>query len=96
VSQEEFLDFRKQAAAQLENHWFNVETQELAFFVPHITKRLGIPLADENFSKAETLFNDRTVTFNHWVLFRRVVQNDKRIMQRFGPIRLDRTTLGRF
>jgi len=81
----ELLEFRKQAAAQLEMRGFSVEAQELAFFVPHITIRLGVPLTGDSLSKAEALFSGRKVTFSHWLLFRLVKQNDNRIMHEVWP-----------
>jgi|GEM_PF-639744 len=78
-------DFRKQVADRLKRHNYDVEAQELANFMPHITIRLGIALEGASLHDAEELFRDRSITFSDWLLFRLIEEGDKRIMHQVWP-----------
>ena len=84
-SSKELLDFRTDAVKQLLEHGYTVEAQELNAYTPHITVRLGVPLLGEHMDEAKAMFDNRIITFNHWILFRLVLQNDERFMHVVQP-----------
>jgi 2'-5' RNA ligase len=84
-SSAELLAFRKDAADRLMARGYIVEAQELNTYTPHITIRLGVPLQGELLDQANTLFHGRTISFGSWVLFRLVMQGDKRLMHVVRP-----------
>jgi 2'-5' RNA ligase len=77
-SSKELLNFRKDAVNRLLEHGYTVEAQELNTYTPHITVRLGVPLLDKFMDETRTMFDNRTITFSRWLLFR-LVRSEERL-----------------
>lgn len=84
-SSKELLDFRKDAVNRLMERGYTVEAQELSTYTPHITVRLGVPLQGEVMGETRLRFHNRTIRFGDWLLFRLVLQDDKRLMHVVRP-----------
>lgn len=84
-STKELLDFRKDAVNRLLEHGYTVEAQELSTYTPHVTIRLGVPLQGEFMDETKVRFDNRTIRFGDWLLFRLVLQDDKRLMHVVRP-----------
>lgn len=84
---EELLDYRQAAANKLSGQGYDVESQELDSYMPHMTIRLGVPLQDEELTKAQAIFRYRTVVFGEWMLLRLVKQGSARLMREVSPDR---------
>lgn len=81
----ELLAFRQRASNDLTLHGYRVEAQELGAYTPHVTVRLGVPLAGAILQRAERTFIGRTTAFSRWLLFRLVVADGKRLMHEVWP-----------
>ena len=77
----ELFELRKDAVQRLMERGYTVEAQELSTYTPHITIRLGVPLQGKAMAEAMIAFGNRTISFSGWLLFRLVVQDDKRLMR---------------
>jgi len=84
-SSKELLDFRKDAVNRLLERDYTVEAQELSTYTPHVTVRLGVPLQGRFMDETKLRFDDRIIRFNSWLLFRLVLQDDKRLMHVVRP-----------
>lgn len=81
----DLLELRKDAVQRLMERGYTVEPQELDIYTPHVTVRLGVPLQDKAMTETKMMFNNRTVSFSGWLMFRLVLQNKKRLMHAVHP-----------
>ncbi len=72
------LNIRRVAAKKLNQNGYSIEKQELKTYTPHITIRLGVPLAGEILTTAQATFIGNDIIFSKWILFRLIIKDDAR------------------
>lgn len=75
---DELLALRRETILSLSAAGYEIESSEVSSYTPHITIRLGVKLEGPILDKTIGLFQNKSIRFNKWSLFRLVLKDGSR------------------